>query len=442
MSDQETKPTEGANGTAEITSVTPTGKDEGIVDTNANNHEDKSNVQDATQDTSKPSDVEMIDVKNAIEQGEDKDDDEMEAEVARDILKGPQGMLRVSRGGCDSRQKSDASVLEKSSDPAQIRKQVEFYFSNSNLPNDNFLWEKTEGVKNKGVPLSLICSFARMRRFDPYSAVVDALKSSQNLIVEGTEGEETVRRKVAYDPTTDSTRATDERSTYIKGFGEETTNTQFEIEKFLAQYGKVQAVRLRRSDDKNKVFKGSVFVEWADKETADKFIALEPKPRWMDHPMQILPKITYMAAKSKDIRDGKVGMKGSNNFHRRPHGHGSGRGNRGSHRGSDANDWKKRRDEDQRNGFSDRRGSRGNRSRGRGGNRGRGRGRHQNGGDRATEEQQPAPRDDGKPRINMSKEGEKAVKQANGKRAREEDADIDANPAKKVDTKAAGSDTA
>lgn len=274
-----------------------------------------------------------------------------------------------------------------------------------------------------------------MRRFKPYSAVVEALKASKNLVVEGTEDKETIRRKIPCKPADNRDRERDERSTYIKGFGEEEASTQFDIERFLAQYGQYNSVRLRR-DEKSRNFKGSVFVEWADKEIADKFIALDPQPRWKDHPLFILTKIQYMAIKSQDIRDGKIPMKGTNNFNGRPQrGRGFGRGNHGSRRGSDANDWKKRREEDQRNGFSDRRGRRDNRGRGRTRGRG-GKPRHQTAGNRM--EEQSAPRDDGKPRINMSKEGEKAVKEANGKRSREEDAGADTPPTKKVDAKETG----
>ena len=178
--------------------------------------------------------------------------------------------------------------------------QVEFYFGDSNLPLDTHLWEKVGGEENKPVPLSDICSFKRMRRFQPYSAVVAALKASKFLVIEGEEGKETVRRKHPYDAA--KRQKVEDRSIYVKGFGDEEPSTQFDIEAFFAKYGTFNSVRLRRME--NKSFKGSVFVEWADKETAENFLELDPEPRWKDHPLQIMSKLDYMRQKNEDIKNG------------------------------------------------------------------------------------------------------------------------------------------
>ncbi|KAI0854314.1 hypothetical protein F5Y00DRAFT_5081 [Daldinia vernicosa] len=440
MSDQVAKPDEGVNNN--VLEV----KDQEVVDTSAEaGEETNTTTQDAP----------------AVEEEEKTDGVKAEKDAAEGETgtKRPKGMLKVNRKGCETRQKSDASILPDSDNPYEIRKQVEFYFSDSNLPGDKFLWSQTDGSNNKPVPLSVICNFSRMRRFKPYSAVVDALKASKHLVVEGSEGEETIRRKQPYKPADDRQRQIDERSAYIKGFGEENSSTQFDIEAFLAQYGEFNSVRLRRAEDDKKSFKGSVFVEWADKDTLDKFMALEPKPLWKEHTLDIKTKLEYKAFKAQEIRDGKIPMKGSNHFGRSQRGHrdggGRGRGSRDNYRGSDANDWKKRRDEDQRNGFEDRRGRRDHRGRGRGrgggNNRGRGRDRAQNDNGRSKEQEQPVSRDDGRPKINTSKESEKIMKeenaksntdaQANGKRARDGDS-TDAPPTKKVDTKEAVADVA
>lgn len=92
--------------------------------------------------------------------------------------------------------KFDASSLEISSDPDEIRKQVEFYFSDSNLPMDKFLLEQVGGPENRPVKISLIHSFSRMKHFQPYEAIVNALKDSKTLEV--TEDEE-VKRRVPLD---------------------------------------------------------------------------------------------------------------------------------------------------------------------------------------------------------------------------------------------------
>ncbi|KAJ2968545.1 hypothetical protein NUW58_g10199 [Xylaria curta] len=334
--------------------------------------------------------------------------------------------------------KSDPASLAETDDPREIRKQVEFYFGDSNLPEDKFLWEKVGGEENKDIPLSLICNFSRMRRFKPYEAVVKALKASNFFVIDGPEGEETIRRKNAID--TEKRNKREERSVYVKGFGDETSSTQFDIEAFFAQYGQFDSVRLRRAEPPEKVFKGSVFVEWSDKETAEKFITLDPEPQWKGHPLHIMWKLDYMKQKSEAIRDGKINASG------RKFGRGSHRGrghSRGNDRAGDKDDWKKRREQDQKNGFSDRRDNPRGRDRGRGRARGnfRGRGGRDNHG--ARDQDTPVkPTDDGRPKIHVSKEGAKIMEEekaksgeTNGKRARGDDTSAGEPPAKKIDTK-------
>ncbi|KAJ8119855.1 hypothetical protein ONZ43_g3286 [Nemania bipapillata] len=238
------------------------------------------------------------------ENGTEKDEAES-ATVDDDkpsIFRPPTGMLRVT-GPRHQKTfvKSDPSSLAESDDPREIRKQVEFYFGDSNLPEDKFLWEKVGGEENKPIPVNLICNFSRMRRFKPYEAVVKALKASNFFVIDGPEGEETIRRKNAVD--TEKRNKREERSVYVKGFGDETSSTQFDIEAFFAQYGQFDSVRLRRAEPPEKVFKGSVFVEWSDKETADKFVELKPEPQWKGHPLHIMWKLDYMKQKSEAIRD-------------------------------------------------------------------------------------------------------------------------------------------
>ncbi|KAH8156617.1 hypothetical protein CIB48_g11631 [Xylaria polymorpha] len=358
------------------------------------------------------------------------------------IFRPPPGMLRVTGPRKEKKfVKSDPASLAESDDPREIRKQVEFYFGDSNLPEDKFLWEKVGGEENKPVPLSLICNFSRMRRFKPYEAIVKALKASNFFVVDGPEGEETIRRKTAID--TEKRNKREERSVYVKGFGDETSSTQFDIEAFFAQYGQFDSVRLRRADAPEKVFKGSVFVEWSDKEAAEKFVALKPEPQWKGHPLHIMWKLDYMKQKSEAIREGKINASG------RQFGRGShrGRGNRGSDRGGGKDDWKKRREQDQQNGFSDRRDHHRGRGRGRGRGNFRGRGGRDNHG--ARDQDAPAkPANDGRPKIHVSKEGAKIMEEekvksgeTNGKRARDDDASTTEPPAKKVDTKEGATST-
>jgi lupus La protein len=197
-----------------------------------------------------------------------------------------------------------------------------------------------------------------MRHFQPLSAIIEALKSSET--VELVDNDTKVRRKTAlpesvndsFDPNVVKVFEDEAmgRSVYAKGFGEEVPTTQFDIEAFFAPYGPTNAIRLRRSWDK--IFKGSVFVEFDSEETQKKFLALDPKPKWKGQELLIKSKKDYCDEKVKDIEAGRIKPK-SNGFRGRGRGRGGGRGGRGDNR-----DWRDRRNEDQKKGFQ--RGGRGN----------------------------------------------------------------------------------
>jgi len=211
-----------------------------------------------------------------------------------------------------------------------------------------------------------------MHRFKPYEAVVEALRKSKILEVSGPAGDEEIKRKKAYN--VQGRARFDAATVYVKGFGDEEPSTQFDLEAFFTKFGPVNAVRLRRSDDN--LFKGSVYVEFQDAEAAQSFLALDPKPRWKDQELKIMSKQDYVAEKNQLIHDGKLQPSKSKSTRffegrsfdargRGGRGRGWSRGGSNNNRDVDRDDWKKRRDADQKNGF-----------RGRGGGRGRGRGDH------------------------------------------------------------------
>ncbi|KAI9693175.1 MAG: hypothetical protein M1822_005171 [Bathelium mastoideum] len=261
--------------------------------------------------------------------------------------------------------KFDPSTLPETDDPDEIRKQVEFYFSDSNLPLDKFLFSQVGGTENKPFPISQLCTFKRMKRFQPFSAVVAALKESEVLDV--TENDE-VRRKVPLDSSLgnqdDNLKILEDeampRSIYAKGFGEESADTQFAIEAFFAPYGPTRAIRLRRHPDR--AFKGSAFVEFETEEAAKQFLELDPKPKFHQKPLVIKSKKEYCEQKVADIKSGRLASKNNkakyqrndrsrggkfqnrngrdnNKRYRDSHGH-------GYRRGEDDRDWRTRRDED------------------------------------------------------------------------------------------------
>ncbi|KAF4447128.1 lupus La protein [Fusarium austroafricanum] len=362
------------------------------------------------------------------EEHTEKSEDKLEEK--KDILK---TTAKHDNENPRNNRKFDPSTREVTDDPNAIRKQVEFYFGDWNFPQDKFMWESCGGSENKPMKVKTIHSFKRMRTFQPYSAVIAALKDSKFLEVTGEEGEEEVKRKTPYQPLNASKSKVEAATVYVKGFGDETPNTQFDLESFFAQFGEVKGLKLRRTNEN--LFKGSVFVTFADEEEANKFIKMDPAPQWKDHDLKIMSKRAYCDEKNDLIRQGKIEPNQSNprKFYEGKesgkNGRGRGRGGK-DFRGRDQDDWRQRRENDQKNGFKDRRGGRGGR-----GGRGRGRGRGGRDGGRDQDQSKDEVKhssNDAMPRI-QSTADESAD---NKKRGREEDAPAGEPAAKKVDVKA------
>ena len=229
---------------------------------------------------------------------------------------------------------------------------------------DNYLYNKVQGHDNLPVPIAMLHSFKRMRHFQPYSAVVDALKQSTFLEVLNDEHDELcVKRKIPLaeefkdKPKHEIEKVFESqamvRSVYIKGFGQEEPSTQFDIEAFFAKFGATKSVRLRRTSEK--FFKGSVFVEFDSEDTAQSFLKLEPEPKWKGKHLLIKSKKQYCDDKVEDIKAGRIKPHGGEHQQKGTHeGSRSKKDDRGGNRNNkDDRDWRTRRDEDRRNGFKD-----------------------------------------------------------------------------------------
>lgn len=215
---------------------------------------------------------------------------------------------------------------------------------------DKFLLSKVGGSENRPVELSTIHSFKRMRRFQPFEAIVNALKDSS--LLELTDNDTAVRRKTPLPRSDNPAKQKLEeqvlsRSIYAKGFGEEQPKSQFEIETFFTQFFPTNAVRLRRTP--TKTFKGSVFVEFDSAESQKAFLALDPKPKWQGTvDLLIKSKKDYCEDKIRDIQAGRIqpkhqndSNKGHNVGQNRQRGRGKprgGRGGRGGGRGGRRNE--------------------------------------------------------------------------------------------------------
>ncbi|KAG8630129.1 hypothetical protein KVT40_001748 [Elsinoe batatas] len=359
--------------------------------------------------------------------------------------------------------RSNFENLPETDDADEIRRQVEFYFSDANLHQDAFLLRETGGSKNRPFPLKQLHTFKRMRRFQPFSAVLAAVKDSKVLQVNDHD-EITRKTPMSGDYDEEDTRQNKRiyeeksmaRTVYAKGFGEETETTQTDIEEFFAPYGDVSAVRLRRWSAQGE-FKGSVLVEFADEETAKSFLDLDPKPKWQGkHELEFRTKKDWSEEKKKweadhprrdndryqnkgkkfDRRDNRRDDRGGRYENRGYKGRGGGRRDRSRDRSSDRSrsrsrsprrrgddeDWRDRRDRE-----------RGDR-RDRGGRRDNNKGRR--GDDRRSKRDRDDDREDREEkqdkRERTPESGDEVSKLASKKRSRD-DADGGAEPeAKKV----------
>jgi lupus La protein len=179
---------------------------------------------------------------------------------------------------------------------AAVLKQVEFYFSDSNLPRDKFLLGEVKKSEEGWVAIEKIASFKRMKSLTEDTAkVVEALRQSPELL-EVSEDGANVRRKSAIPEAYDDKA----NSVYAKGFPADATVdsvTEF-FAKVVAEGQSIKAVRLRRT--RGKVFKGSVFVEFSSKAEADRVGALELKLEGAEEKLLVMTKQAYWDMKAKE----------------------------------------------------------------------------------------------------------------------------------------------
>jgi lupus La protein len=151
--------------------------------------------------------------------------------------------------------------------PAQIQKQIEFYFSDSNFRKDTFLREAAAADAEAYVPITTLLTFNKLKALttDP-QAIVDALVTSET--VEASEDGTKLRRKCPL-PAVDNSK---ECSIYVKGFPLDDADVTLEaITEQFSPFGRVCMVRLRKDLHKN--FKGSCFVEFDQSSAVDAAVA-------------------------------------------------------------------------------------------------------------------------------------------------------------------------
>lgn len=201
--------------------------------------------------------------------------EEMEAKKKKTSISGKEALVELTICNCHEidrtyPQNMTEFVYQGDDFEDKVRKQVEFYFSDSNLQQDKFLWKIYEA--NDGwVELKTILTFGRMKQYRPEKKVIEALRSSKKL--ELSANNDMIKR---IDPLKDfnEIKNTKKRNTvHIEGFPHDLTQEQVEAwfeEKIAPHLQKEKAINsVRRIKSKaKKEFFGVVDVELTNEEDA------------------------------------------------------------------------------------------------------------------------------------------------------------------------------
>eukprot|EP00600_Ochromonadales_sp_CCMP1393_P005994 CAMPEP_0174968140 /NCGR_PEP_ID=MMETSP0004_2-20121128/7962_1 /TAXON_ID=420556 /ORGANISM="Ochromonas sp., Strain CCMP1393" /LENGTH=359 /DNA_ID=CAMNT_0016217327 /DNA_START=21 /DNA_END=1100 /DNA_ORIENTATION=+ len=149
-----------------------------------------------------------------------------------------------------------------------IKRQIEFYFSDSNFRKDKFLQTKAKEDPNGYVKIETLLTFNRLKSLTTDVAVIlDSIKESSS--VEVSDDGLGIKRSTELPELDDSM----DRTLYVKGFPVDDADVTIEaISEQFSAYGKVCMVRLRKNKP-DKTFKGSCFVEYDDKKCVETAIA-------------------------------------------------------------------------------------------------------------------------------------------------------------------------
>lgn len=109
----------------------------------------------------------------------------VEIECARRML---HLFSETTKNTLNQREENQEKNMDNTSIEDKILKQVEFYFSDSNLPRDKFLRSIVANDERGYVPIETISNFKRMKQItEDIATIVSALKKSEMLQVDETE---------------------------------------------------------------------------------------------------------------------------------------------------------------------------------------------------------------------------------------------------------------
>ncbi|XP_008778921.2 la protein 1 isoform X2 [Phoenix dactylifera] len=188
-----------------------------------------------------------------------------------------------------------------------ILRQVEFYFSDSNLPRDNFLKKTVQQSEDGLVSLALICSFSRMRSHlglkaavkpedvpeETVLAVAEVLRRSSSLRV-SEDGKRIGRSTVLLKPE-EVIELVDSRTIAASPLPYDVKLE--DVESFFAQHGKVNSVRLPCHVADKRHFCGTALIEFSEEVDAEK--VLKESMVYAGAELELKPKKEFDAEREK-----------------------------------------------------------------------------------------------------------------------------------------------
>ncbi|KAJ7958588.1 La-like protein [Quillaja saponaria] len=189
----------------------------------------------------------------------------------------------------------------------KVLRQVEFYFSDSNLPRDKFLRNSINETEDGMVSLALICSFSRMRSHlnlgniqpdevpeDTVKAVAETLRKSTSLKI--SEDGKKVGRSTELSQPEEVIEQLDIRTVAVSPF--EYDVKLEDIETFFAKYAKVNSVRLPRHVGDKRFFSGSALIEFSSEDCAGR--VLKERLIYAGVELELKPKKDFDAARETE----------------------------------------------------------------------------------------------------------------------------------------------
>ncbi|KAJ1396393.1 Winged helix-like DNA-binding domain superfamily [Sesbania bispinosa] len=194
----------------------------------------------------------------------------------------------------------------------KVIRQVEFYFSDSNLPTDSFMRKTVTESEDGMVSLALICSFNRMRKHlnlgdvkpdevtqDTVNAVAQVLRNSATLKV--SEDGKKVGRTTELPKSEEVIEQVEIRTIAASPF--EYDLKLEDVETFFGQYAKVNSVRLPRHVGDKKFFCGTALIEFSSEEEVEK--VMKQKLVYAGAELELKPKKDFDAEREQELEDYK-----------------------------------------------------------------------------------------------------------------------------------------